>query len=236
MISDANGSYSVTNATLKGLFANFSYNTGIHLTDFATGIVMDEIVADWPVSGSSATGIHVENCQGMEAYDLDAAMGHTSAGNPGQKNDGIVFQNCSNITINRAMVDAVGGTPFKFLSCTKVNAKNLVPSIFDGVGIMMDGVTNSTFTLVKVNGTVSKSAGMHMRLCTNVRLNNVTVQECPAGGFYLENSQNNVITNLYTNNNKYGAQENTGSYGNLFVGVSGQSISVGPMSTVVGKA
>lgn len=236
MISDANSSYSVTNATLKGLFANFSYNTGIYLTDFATGIVLDEIVADWPQAGSNATGIYVANCTGMYAYDLDAAMGHTIGAAPvaGQKNDGIVFQNCSNVTLNRAMVDAVGGTPFKFLACTNMDIKNLVPSIFDGVGIMMDSVTNSTFTIIKVNGTVNASAGMHMRLCSNVRLNNVCVQKCPAGGFTLENSYNNVITNLYTTGNSFGAKETNGmSYANTFLGVSGQSVTVRGMNSVV---
>lgn len=150
----ASGKGKVTSVTANSLRIDASQAAGVELSDFDSDIVLNDILVNNLGAGTYVGGARfiVRNCNGMKLWNVDVAGNYSGIGSQySASGDGFYFRNCSDITINRLMADAVGGYCVKIENSRKITIESSVVSLFDKGGFYFNNVTNSVVKNCKVN-------------------------------------------------------------------------------------
>ena len=150
----ASGKGKVTGVTADSLRIDASQAAGVDLSDFDSDIVLNDILVNNLGAGAYVDGARfiVRNCNGMKLWNVDVAGNYSGIGAQySASGDGFYFSNCSNVTINRLMADAVGGYCVKVENSQKITIESSVVSLFDKGGFYFGNVNNSVIKNCKVN-------------------------------------------------------------------------------------
>ncbi|MBR7092933.1 MAG: hypothetical protein IKI50_07125 [Clostridia bacterium] len=229
----------ITDVTLKNVTANYTFNApGIHMTNFKSGIVLDTVLVNQV--GMNPRDVNqplfiIENCTGLTATQLDVAGGYTymENGKPlydvyGYGADGIVFKNCSNITVDRFMADYINGYCTKLINCTNFKAYSWVMSLYEDGALYMENCSDCQMEIVKFNGirggqeACDKHNGTAfvMKNCQNNTFINALFRANMADGMEIINSTDNVFKNfVFSWNNGFSYKENGSSNRNTLIGI-----------------
>lgn len=208
----------VKNLMLDKVIVDRNRNTGVHLTDAVTGIILRDVTVNSFGPNVGSKGYIFENVEEMYLENVDVLGGFEKSHDTG---DGITFQNCKNVSCYRVMIDYVSGKQLVMKDCSGFRFSNFVTSLLKFEGIYMENVTDSVFDVMKANGTYNTSApAMYMKNCSGNTFIDLMVMNSKADGLSMVNCTDNVFHNLVLSEHVGKALVETGGSGNVFNGVS----------------
>lgn len=217
----ADTAHPIRNVSLRRITASFGSNTGLYLSGFEKGIVMEEVLVNevgMPASSISFPLMVIKNCKGLKIRDLDVAGGFSfDPSNPGRGGDGLVMENCQNVTAQRFMADYINGYCLRLHNCANLQLDSWVMSLYEDGAVYMEGIRNSSFRLLKLNGIWGSAASTHpgtafmMKNCWDNTFDNTIVQQNLSEAMRIENSSRNVFNSLIVLSNNGDGYVETGS-------------------------
>ena len=211
----------ITNLTLDHMKIGDNRNTGIHLTDCTTGILLNDVTIS-SFSPNIITNAYIfENIEQMHLENVDNLGGLTKTGNGG---DGLTFINCKNVTGYRIMTDYLSGRHLVIKNCSNFRISNFVTSLLRAEGIYIDGLTDSQLDVFKANDGAthnSQSPAVHLKNCRNNVFNDLIVIFAKNDALVLENCSDNTFNNFVTSgpSSPYALREEASCSNNVFNGV-----------------
>ena len=214
--------YVVTNLTLDHMKIGGNRNTGIHLTDCTTGILLNDVTVSSFSPNFITKGFVFENVEQMHLENVDNLGGLPK---PGDGGDGLTFINCKNVTGYRIMTDYLNGRHLVIQDCSNFRISNFVTSLLRDDGVYIDGLTDSQLDVFKANDGAthnSQSPAVHLKRCHNNTFNDLIIILSVNEGLILEDCSNNVFNNLVTSGASlpYALNETASCSNNVFNGVS----------------
>ena len=219
-------SNTVSNFTMTECTSSINYAEGIYMTDFTTGIVIQDVLINnvGVAHKINYPGWYMENVKEMLIENGDAAGGL----NTGDRGHGFMAVDCEGISFVRCMTDYVNGAGLYLKNCKNMYINNMVVSLYEEEGYYFENVTDSVFDTVKANGifgTLDFSdrgvrPALTLKNCKGITFNNLTMQYNQSNGLVLENSSNITVNSLSSMANRGSSLvEQAGSNNNVYNGV-----------------
>lgn len=198
-----NGNNHVSKIRVTSCQFSWCFNEGIYITDFSEGISFEDVVVT-NLGGIyvTHTAWYVKNVKDMYMFNVDAAG---NLGN-GEHGDGFVFENCSNIEIQRGMQDYVNGNGVVLRNCSNLYFNNMMCSLYEGYGFYMENVTDSTFCMILANGIYPTVDCLRTRGtvyeaiklvgCSNLTFNSVMMTANQSDGMVIEDCNHITVNAL----------------------------------------
>ncbi|MHB8964009.1 MAG: hypothetical protein ACYC5K_12760 [Saccharofermentanales bacterium] len=197
----------INNVDLKDLRADLAKETGIHMTDFRKGIHLNCIQIQNLGAGFRVTrpGMIFANIEDMYMADIDVVGGKKN----GTGANALVFENCRNVTLDRADMEAVNGASLVMKDCSGFEINHWVSGVQDGEGFRLENVSDSIFNLIYIlgenyPGTIYKSsdygepspANISASDCNGLIFTGLNLNRGFGDGIVLTNTRNTVINGL----------------------------------------
>ncbi|MHB1454162.1 MAG: hypothetical protein ACYCYM_09470 [Saccharofermentanales bacterium] len=197
----------INNVDLKDLRADLAKETGIQMTDFRKGIHLNCIQIQNLGAGFRVTrpGMIFANIEDMYMADIDVVGGKKN----GTGANALVFENCRNVTLDRADMEAVNGASLVMKDCSGFEINHWVSGVQDGEGLILVNVKNSIFNLFLIlgenyPGTPYKASefgetapsNVFIDCCDGLIFNGLNLNRGFGDAIILSNTKNNVINGL----------------------------------------
>ena len=231
--TDTGGKHVINNVNLLDLRGDGCRMTGIRLTDFRYGIRLNcvqiqNLGAQYEVK---YPGMCFDGVLDMYMTEIDVTGRGPSSTGAG----GLVFKNCSNVTLERADMEAICGHALYLENCSAVYISHWVSGIWDTESVKMTGCRSCVFDLWLLIGenhsldqTGAKEFGagaLKLENCEGMTFNALHIQRVYGDGVVLKDSSENVFNSLtlYYINGR-GAAEEGDCKGNSFNALSMSSV------------
>ncbi|MBE6886394.1 MAG: hypothetical protein E7486_05520 [Ruminococcaceae bacterium] len=148
-------------------------------------------------------GFFLENCRGLTIGDLDVTGGRLD----GEKGGATVLRNCSEFTLNRAMMEWTNGIGLLIENCSDFTINQFVVGPFDGEGIYMKNSSRGEMNVTLLIGenypgsaTLTPDGkyapAMVLEKCRNMTFNNTQVYRMFDDGVHLIDTEDTVFNSL----------------------------------------
>lgn len=201
---ESGGKHTVNDVNLYELRVDSSRSIGYHLTDFRKGIRLDNVQRqNLGVSFDvDVPGMLFCNIEDMYAADIDV----TGGGGQDCKGGAVFFENCKNVTLDRAMTEAVNGNNISLKGCSGFEVNQWVIGEWNDTSLRMDDCTDIEFNLLLIIGnnypgttfpsdTYSPDAA-HLTNCRNITFNGLNIQRFFGNGLVLEDTSGVIVNSL----------------------------------------
>lgn len=213
-VSDAKsgGAHTVCDVNFVDLHVQSAHAEGYYLTDFRTGIRFDGVQTQNLHVPYSVTkpGMLIEGVQEMYAADIDITGGRPQD----TKANGLVLRGCSNVTLDRSMMEYTNGHALWLDNCRNIKVEHYVLCGFNDAALRISDCDGVTFDLLLVVGTYfpdgdaetfplyhpDEAHGMYLTDSRNIIFNALALQRCAGKGIILENVDGchfNAFTSWY---------------------------------------
>lgn len=203
-VTDADGAYSVTDASLVGVSFRDARGTQLVLRDYEKNLTLIEVAVLRRHSDTVScrmAGAIIENAEDVLIEHFDVNGDFTDEGTDGH---GVIFRNCKKVKMSRALMEYLSGSGFIIENCSEFDFENVQTYTYTGYGFYIDGLTDSVFNVVKV--TYNQGEGRNdpelenylIKNCSNVTFNSVISNGSRGAGIsFLGNTDINVNGYLY---------------------------------------
>jgi hypothetical protein len=231
--TDTGGKHVINNVNLLDLRGDGCRMTGIRLTDFRYGIRLNcvqiqNLGAQYDVK---YPGMSFDGVLDMYMTEIDVTGRGPSSTGAG----GLVFKNCSNVTLERADMEQICGHAMYLENCSAFYMNHWVSGMWDVESVKMTGCRDCVFDLWLIigenhslDGSGAKkfcAGALRIENCEHLTFNALHVQRVYGDGVVMSDCSGNVFNSLtLTQVNGRGAAEEGDCKSNFFNALSMSSV------------
>lgn len=200
--AQSGGAHTVCDVNIIDVRADSAHAEGYYFTDFRTGIRLDGVQTQNLGVSYEVTKPGMLFCGVTDLYAADIDI---TGGRPqNTKAHGLVLRDCSNVTLNRSMMEYTNGHALWLDNCTNVLVEQYVLCGFNDAALRLSGCRNVTFDLLLSVGTYfpdgdpetfplyypETAHGAYLTDCSDITFHSLNLERISGKGMLLQNCSN----------------------------------------------